>query len=74
MSSRSGSVALADYPSDVVHLACERCGRRGQYHKATLIRQHGADVALPDLLREIARCERRDLTNGGCSAHYLDLE
>ncbi len=24
---RNGSLALADYPGDVVHITCERCGR-----------------------------------------------
>ena len=28
---RNGSLALADYPGDVVHIECERCGRTGRY-------------------------------------------
>jgi hypothetical protein len=71
MIKRSGWCSLADYLGDVVRLVCQPCHRRGQYSKAELIRRCGADMALPDLLVQIARCDRRDLTS--CGAHYLDL-
>ena len=31
-------VTLAEYPSEMVGLACTKCERRGQYRKATLVR------------------------------------
>jgi hypothetical protein len=55
----------------MVRLVCQPCSRWGQYSKAALISRCGADIALPDLLVQIARCDRRDLTS--CGAHYLDL-
>jgi hypothetical protein len=54
----------------VVRLVCNQCGRRGQYRKATLLTQYPADTAMPDLLREIANCDRFDSMRGGCGAHY----
>jgi hypothetical protein len=37
-------LTLADYPTDTVQLACERCDRRGRYRKERLISEHGADM------------------------------
>src|ERR1700741_2772222 len=33
----SGSLSLRDHPGETVRLVCERCGRRGQYRKTTLM-------------------------------------
>ena len=46
----NGSLSLAEYPAAMVRLKCAKCGRSGQYRKATLIEKHGRDIALPDLL------------------------
>ena len=73
MSKRSGWYSVADFPGDVVRLVCQPCRRWGQYSKAELIRRCGGEIALPDLLVQIARCDRSDLTSGDCGAHYLDL-
>jgi hypothetical protein len=45
----NGSLTLHEHPGDIVRLACEKCGRAGQYHKRTLIEQYGPDIRLPDL-------------------------
>ncbi len=50
----TGSLTLLDYPGDMVRVACDKCGRAGQYRKANLIARFGADIALPDLRHEIA--------------------
>jgi hypothetical protein len=52
---RFGSVKLRDRSGEVVRLTCERCGRRGQYGKTTLIARHGPEIPLPNLRVEIAR-------------------
>jgi len=44
-----GSLQLYEYPKPMVRLACENCGRSGQYRKETLIARYGADTRLPDL-------------------------
>jgi len=40
---------LADYPFDMVHLACEKCTRKGQYLKSSLIRRFRPDQDIVDL-------------------------
>ncbi len=69
----TGSLTLRDYPGDMVRLSCDRCGRVGQYRKATLIARFGPDIALPDLQHEIAKCERRGKMHDACAAHYVGL-
>ncbi len=71
----NGSLSLAEYPAAMVRLKCAKCGRLGQYRKATLIEKHGADVPLPDLLHTIgASCPKMDaLGNDPCGVHYRDL-
>jgi hypothetical protein len=69
----TGSIKLCDYPTDMVRLACDRCGRTGQYRKDNLIAQFGPDIALPDLRHEIAKCERHQKTGDVCAVHYLGL-
>jgi hypothetical protein len=69
----TGSLQLRDYPSEIVRLSCEKCGRRGQYRKQTLIERYGADMRLPDLREEIAQCERRGRMHDVCMVRYADL-
>ena len=54
-------------------LSCEKCGRRGQYRKGKLIAVHGPDIPLPDLLVEIAKCERRGQMHDNCGVRYEGL-
>jgi len=69
----NGSLQLREYPADLVRLCCEKCGRAGQYRKANLIERYGADMRLPDLRAEIARCERRGQMLDMCGVHYVGL-
>jgi hypothetical protein len=52
----NGSLQLREYPSNLVRLSCEKCGRAGQYPKQNLIARYGADIRLPDLRWEISQC------------------
>jgi hypothetical protein len=70
---RDGSLKLCEHPADLVRLACEECGRSGQYRKATLIERFGHGVSLPDLRHLLARCERRGKPSAGCQVHYVGL-
>jgi hypothetical protein len=47
-------VTLADYPFDMVRLACSKCSRRGQYRKATLVGRYNADTNMVDLRLTLA--------------------
>src|SRR5262249_45828986 len=44
----------------------------GEYRKQTLIERYGADVRLPDLREEIAKCRRRGM-HDACMVHYVAL-
>jgi hypothetical protein len=71
---------LYDKETDENHTHCRRprrvgvgvcpCGRAGRYRRDRLIEQYGADAALPDLLVEIAGCERRDDPSGRSGARF----
>ena len=70
---RSGSHTLAEYPKPMVRLVCKLCDRKGQYRKERLLAEHGPDVALPDLLHIIAKCERYGKPGERCGVRYGDL-
>ena len=69
----NGSLQLREYPADLVRLACEKCGRAGQYRKENLIERYGADARLPDIREQIAKCSRYGLMHDGCRVRYVDL-
>jgi hypothetical protein len=70
---RNGSRTLADYPQTMVHLACSRCTRKGQYRKTTLIEEYGGNITLPDLRHLIGKCERDGKLGDACGIYYVDL-
>jgi hypothetical protein len=51
--------SLGEFPHVVARIECERCGRAGSYRREDLLVRFGADIDLPDLLMELAQCERR---------------
>ena len=69
----NGSLQLSEYPGDMVRLSCEKCGRSGQYRKQKLIERYGADMRLPDLREEIAKCRRHGQMHDACMVRYVDL-
>ena len=69
----AGSLTLREHPAEIVRLACDRCGRAGQYRKASLIVQFGPDINLPDLRHEIARCDQYQKLGAACRVHYVGL-
>jgi hypothetical protein len=70
---RTGSRSLGEFPFDVVRIECERCGRAGRYALSRLIERFGADAAGPDVLMELAACERRKNFSQPCGARFPDL-
>src|SRR5262245_7492104 len=62
---RLGSLKLREYPGDIVRLSCSKCGRAGQYRKQSLIDRYGADIRLPDLREQIAKCSRHGQWHDG---------
>jgi hypothetical protein len=61
---RIGSRSLSDYPDP---------GRAGRYALSGLIERFGADTALPDVLMDLAACERRKDFSAPCGARFTDL-
>jgi hypothetical protein len=51
-----GSITLGDVAqrTAVLNIACSRCDRAGRYNLDALIERHGADFAIPLLLRELS--------------------
>jgi HTH DNA binding domain len=41
---RNGSRSPGDYPGEVVHITCDRCGRAGRYGRDRLIQRYGAEL------------------------------
>jgi hypothetical protein len=68
---------LADYPFPIVRVTCEKCGRAGQYRRATLIARFGLNIPLPDLRFEIAsdcpRAAEPRLGTDACGIVFPDL-
>jgi hypothetical protein len=49
---------------NVLHVACDKCGRKGRYAVARLIEQRGRDAKVLDLLAEItADCPKKQAGN-----------
>jgi hypothetical protein len=49
---------IADYPHAMIEIECPKCGRHGRLRTARLLKEHGPDIKLPDLLRELTNCPR----------------
>ena len=70
----NGSYSLAEFPLEMVELACEKCARRGRLLKTKLIEAYGADIALPDLRDLISRCDKAGSMSNPCGAYYVALK
>lgn len=71
----AGALKLANYPHDMVRVACRKCDRRGQYRRSSLIALYGPTVPLPDVLGQLAHdCPKRGgMGNDSCGAYFPDL-
>ena len=67
---RYSSPTLAECERPMIRLICDKCGRKGQYRKGTLVTRYGPDVVMPDLLHLIAKCDKHDPMRGGCPVRY----
>jgi hypothetical protein len=71
---RIGSRSLGDFPLPTFRIECQRCGRAGSYRLAGLIERFGEDAAVPDVLMELAACERRKDFSAPCGVRLADRE
>jgi hypothetical protein len=75
---RDGAITFSDLIGklDTLRLACDKCGRVGQYSLARLIERHGKDGRVADLLDTVAAdCPKRMAANFSdrCDARCPDL-
>jgi hypothetical protein len=68
-----GAWTLGEWPLPLVRISCAKCDRAGQYHRAKLIDRFGPDMAMPDLLPELAQCSRRGNWSDPCLVIFRDL-
>jgi len=73
MSPLYSSPTLRDWRFPMVRLACDRCERKGQYRRETLIEKYGLEVRMPDLRHLIAQCPRHGTPGQACGVYYADL-
>ncbi len=68
------NLTLAEYPFEMVELACEKCGRHGRLRKARLIGEHGPEIGVARL-REvlIEACPHFGNWHDPCRAYYVGL-
>jgi hypothetical protein len=64
---------LADFPFDMIELACEKCGRHGKLRKARVIEQYGRDIGLAHLREKLAQCELMGRMYDPCGAYFVGL-
>ena len=60
----------------ILNVTCRRCSRRGRLHTAGLLREHGPDTLVPDLIRAlVGECPRLRSTDiyDRCDTQCPDL-
>jgi hypothetical protein len=50
-----------------------RCGRSGRYRLSSLVSRFGGGAALPDVLMQLAHCDRQGSFSTPCGAKFSDL-
>jgi hypothetical protein len=75
---RDGAIIFGDLIGklDVLHVTCDKCGRKGRYAVARLIEQRWRDGKVVDFLAEItADCPKKQAGNFNdmCAARCPDL-
>ena len=74
----SGALRLGQAAAltDVLEIACRRCGRHGRYGTAGLVARHGAGIGVPNLRRILAAdCSRWGAADiyDLCGVHFPQL-
>jgi hypothetical protein len=75
---RDGAITFDDLVGklDMLHVACDKCGRKGRYAVARLIEQRGREAKVLDFLAEITGdCPKKQTgnMNDQCAARCPDL-
>lgn len=75
---RDGSLTFSDLAGrlEVLNVACDKCGRRGRYHVARLVAEHGPDRKVTDWRAALlADCPKVQAAShwDACAARMPDL-
>jgi len=65
---------LADEPREIILVACSKCDWKAAFRRADLVARHGADYAMPTLLKDLAApgCLRTDDQWDRCGVYYVE--
>ena len=64
---------LADEPREIILVACSKCDWKAAFRRADLVARHGADYAMPTLLKDLAAqdCSKTDDQWDRCGVYYV---
>jgi hypothetical protein len=71
-----GAISLAEFDHPQVEVACNACSRHARLGRARLVRDYGADIALPDLRAKLAAeagCDRYGSFQRPCGLFFVAL-
>ncbi len=55
----------------MIRLACDKCGRQGQYRRQTLVGRFGPDAKMPDILYQLSSdCPKRVSYSDWCRVRF----
>ena len=65
---------LADEPREIILVACSKCDWKAAFRRADLVARHGADYAMPTLLKDLAApdCSKTDDQWDRCGVYYVE--
>ena len=65
---------LRDEPSAIILVACSKCDWKAAFRRADLVARHGADCAMPTLLKDLAApdCSKTDDQWDRCGVYYVE--
>ena len=65
---------LADEPREIILVACSKCDWKAAFRRADLVASHGADYAMPTLLKDLAApdCSKTDDQWDRCGVYYVE--
>jgi hypothetical protein len=69
-----GYYTLADEPRPIIEVDCTKCDWQAAFARAELIRTHGSDYAMPNLLKHLAspRCDKLGHQWDRCGVYYVN--
>jgi hypothetical protein len=65
---------LADEPREIILVACSKCDWKAAFRRADLVASHGADYAMPTLLKDLVApdCSKTDDQWDRCGVYYVE--